>query len=111
MERNRQPGSAIVTVGLAATVYHSYVSPDWPVANDAAELQRIRAAHETVWLVYTLPAQLKAASPYLWDSIEKNFEVVKTFPGSLGGGQVVVCRDRSRNSYPLARSTSDAKVR
>jgi hypothetical protein len=106
VERNRQAGNGIVTVGLAATVYRSYVAPDWPVAGDDAELQRIRAAHETVWLVYTLPAQLKAASPQLWAAIERDFEVVRTFPGSLGGGQVVVCRDRTSNSNPLARSSS-----
>src|SRR5206468_9014850 len=103
VERNRQAGSAIVTVGLAARVYHSYVAPEWPVANDEPELQRIRAIHETVWLVYTLPAQLRAASPRLWNAIERDFEVVKSFPGSLGGGQVVVCRDRPRNSYRAAR--------
>jgi len=46
----------------------------------------------TNWLVYTLPTQLKTFRADVWRIVEDEFSVVKVFPGTLGGGQVYVCR-------------------
>jgi len=94
----RAPGDAAVAVGLAGTAFARYFAPDWPTPQTAAELEALRRSHPTVWLVYTLPIQLRAWHPDIWEAIESRFEVVRVFPGTLGGGQVVVARSRSADA-------------
>ena len=95
VEAQRQPGDAVVTVGLAAKVYRDYYASDWTICSTPEELDRLRRSHERVWLVYTLPVQLQGFLPDLWAAIQHDFSVVKTFPGTLGGGEVYVCRERT----------------
>jgi MFS family permease len=95
VERNRQPGDAVVAVGLAGMDYGRYYATQWSVAQARGELETIRQAHATVWLVYTLPVEVRAYRPDIWQMIEEEFEVVKIFPGTLGGGEVYVCRSQS----------------
>jgi mannosyltransferase len=88
------PADKIVVVGLAVHAYSKYYAPQWAVANSAQELASLRANRARVFLVYTLPIELKAAHPDLWRSVQGEFETVKVFPGTLGGGEVYVSRDR-----------------
>ncbi|HKQ77195.1 MAG TPA: glycosyltransferase family 39 protein [Blastocatellia bacterium] len=94
IEQRRQPGAAVVAVGLAGMDYGRYFAPHWSVAETQTELDAIRQAHEAVWLVYTLPIEVRAYRPDIWRIIERDFEVVKVFPGTLGGGEVYVCLKR-----------------
>ncbi|MGE0126715.1 MAG: glycosyltransferase family 39 protein [Blastocatellales bacterium] len=98
VERNRQPGDAVVAVGLAAMDYGRYFATHWSVADEREELEVIRESHSTVWLVYTIPVEVKAYHPDIWRVIEQDFEVVKVFPGTLGGGEVYVCRRQPGNA-------------
>jgi hypothetical protein len=92
VEQHRQPGDAVVAVGLAGMDYGRYFAPHWSSPETRAELEAIRQSHATVWLVYTLPIEIKAYRPDIWGIIERDFEIVKIFPGTLGGGEVYVCR-------------------
>ncbi len=94
VERNTLSGDGIVAVSLAGIVYGSYLEPHWPVANTGTELQTIQNESERVWLVYTLPIEVKAFRPDLWKMIENDYEVVKVFPGTLNGGEVFVCQKK-----------------
>jgi hypothetical protein len=96
VERLRRPEDVVVAVGLAGVDYGRYFAPHWTVANTHEELDTIGKDHSTVWVVYTLPVQLKAWHPEIWSRIESEFEVVKVFYGTLGGGEVYVCRQRPR---------------
>jgi hypothetical protein len=98
VEQHRRPGDAVVAVGLAGTDYGRYFAPHWSVAQARNELDAIRQKHAMVWLVYTLPIEVKAYHPDVWEVIEKDFEVVRVFLGTLGGGEVYVCRDRPRKT-------------
>jgi hypothetical protein len=64
------------------------------VAKTREELEAIRRSHADVWLVYTLPIELRTYVPEVWDAVQAEFEVVRTFPGTLGDGAVNVCRNR-----------------
>jgi hypothetical protein len=86
----------VVTVGLAGHAYGKYYAPEWFVAQSAEELNRFRAAHPGGPLVYTLPIELEAFHPDLWRVVRRDFEIVRTFPGTLGGGEVFVCRPKSQ---------------
>lgn len=96
IEAQRRPGDAVVGVGLAGVAYRRLFAPEWQVADSGAELAAIAAAHPRVWLVYTIPVELKAYRPDVWAEVERRFDVVKVFPGTLGAGEVYVCRERTR---------------
>lgn len=65
-----------------------------------------------MWLVYTIPLELQQFHPALWNLIKTDFEVIKVFPGTLGGGQITVCRERSDLSasmrFPFLLSTTQS---
>jgi len=94
VEENLEADAAVVAVGLAGMAYGRYYAPDWLVPQNRLELDEIRRTHPSLWLVYTLPIQLRAFHPETWDVIDADFEVVRFFPGSLGDGEVFVCRER-----------------
>lgn len=97
IESNRHQGDAVVAVGLAGVAYGKYFAPDWSAAQTQAELDAARQGRSDVWLVYTIPIQVKSYRPDVWRVIEQEFEVVKVFPGTLGGGEVFVCRQKNKN--------------
>jgi hypothetical protein len=89
-------------VGLAVYAYAQYYAPDWAVAATGPELAASEQGGQRVFLVYTLPIDLKAAHPDIWKIVTADFETIKIFPGTLGGGEVYVCRERG-NPARLAR--------
>jgi hypothetical protein len=101
VERHREPGDAVVAVGLAGADYGRYFAPHWSVAQMSGEMEPILQKHSSVWLVYTLPIEVKAYRPYIWRIIEKDFEVVRVFPGTLGGGEIYVCRYKSQRTQSV----------
>jgi hypothetical protein len=102
-ESQRRDG-AIVSVGLAARVYRTYYARHWLEARSPEELDEFRRKHKSVLVVYTLPYELQAFNPDLWAAIQSGFEPSAVFYGTLGGGEVYVCRQRAatnieRTSY------------
>jgi len=104
VENNRRQGDAVVSVGLAGGVYRRYLAQHWAVVETESELAAIQNEHETVWLVYTIPIQVKAYCPDIWDEVERDYQVVKVFPGTLGGGEVYVCQKRASTDLSLKES-------
>ncbi len=105
VEVQRRPGEMVVAVGVAGMAYSRYFAPHWLVAQTQAELDAVRRDHPAVWLVYTIPIQLKALNPEFWRMIEEEFEIVKVFPGTLGGGEIYVCRARPGKNPLRATAT------
>jgi hypothetical protein len=102
VESQRKSDEPVIAVGLAGLVYGRYFAPDWMIAATRAELDAARSDHPEVWLVYTLPIEVRAYRPDVWEAIEKEFEVVKVFPGTLGGGEVYVLKSERRLSKTSA---------
>jgi hypothetical protein len=91
VESRRSPGDRVGAVSLAGVVYGAYLEPFWPVAKTGSELESLEQGSGRVWLVYTLPIEVKAFRPELWQMIESDYQVVQVFPGTLNGGEVFVC--------------------
>jgi hypothetical protein len=104
VESHRGPNDAVVAVGLAGVAYERYYAPAWSVAQTEAELEFVRSGGGNTWLVYTLPVEVKAYRPGVWQTIQNDFTIVKVFPGTLGGGEVVVCLQRPKNTSQSAVS-------
>lgn len=97
----RQPGDAIVAVDLAGEVYRRYYAAgrqDFAYAASLEELEARRAAAGRTWVLYTLGSYIEASQPDLWQVLQRDFEVVRTFYGTLGNGAIVVLRSRRANA-------------
>ncbi|MFO0839383.1 MAG: glycosyltransferase family 39 protein [Phycisphaerae bacterium] len=114
VERERSPDDGVISVGLAGVAYNRYFAPparypNWEIAQSGDELMRARRGFARTWLIYTIPTEVKAYRPGVWEQVERDYENVRLFPGTLGDGTVFVCREKSRNpgafSAPSATST------
>ncbi len=94
VERNRQPGEAAAAAGLAGRAYNEYFATHWAAIQTRQQLEAFHRLPGRGWLVYTLAVEVRGYHPGLWEAIERDFEVARVFPGTLGGGEVVVCRER-----------------
>lgn len=109
VEHQRRPGDEVVSVGLASTPYSSYYAPSWFTAKTSGELAAIRAKGPRTFLVYTLPVALKSANPDIWQVVQTDFDTLKIFPGTLGGGEVYVCLSRQAQHTASTNSTQAGK--
>ena len=94
VESRISPGDGLVAVSLAGIVYGNYLSPHWQAVGTGPELETYQNDNNRVWLVYTIPIEIKAAKPELWRMIQDDYDVVKVFPGTLNGGEVFVCQKK-----------------
>ncbi len=92
VEGAKEPGDAVVTVGLATFPYRSLFKVNWDAAESAEQLGQIRARARRTWVVYTIPLHLRFEHPDIMTVLERDFSVVKRFSGTLNGGVLVVCR-------------------
>jgi len=81
---------AVVTVGMTSFPYQEYLETDWQAADRLAELLAIEADHPRTWVVYTFPTRLRALHPDIWERLQRRYRVAAEFPGTVGGGAVVV---------------------
>jgi hypothetical protein len=89
------PGDRVVGLDMAGRVYHRYYAVEWPEIASVDELAAHQAPDGRTWILYTLPRYLAAAKPELTRMLEMNFELVRTFPGTLGDGVIIVRRSRT----------------
>jgi len=92
VEENRLPTDTVVSVGLATFTYQKLYGKNWEKADTIQELNAIRSRNKRTWVVYTMPLHLESYFPEILSSLESEFEQVKIFPGTLGGGAVFVSR-------------------
>ncbi|MDQ3697861.1 MAG: glycosyltransferase family 39 protein, partial [Gemmatimonadota bacterium] len=90
VESSRAAGDAVVAVDLTRFPYERWLATGWRTAASAAELEAIEAGHGRTWLVYTFPARLRATEPDLWSRIQGAYTPAAEFPGTVGGGAVIV---------------------
>jgi hypothetical protein len=88
------PGDEVVVAGLAEHAYGRYYAPSWKVVRTTDDLATVRSNARRTFIVYTLPIELRAAHADLWRTIQADFVTERIFPGTLGGGEVYVCRNR-----------------
>lgn len=97
VESLRRPGDMAATVGLANIAMNGFYAPRWRAIETADQLRDLLQSDREIWLVYTLPAQIRGFQPEIWAIIQRHFKLERAFPGTLSGGEVYVCR-RSRTA-------------
>lgn len=101
VKRQIAPGGTVVAVGLAAYAYSQLYAQDWSSAETRDELDRIRGTAPETWVLYTMPLYMEAYHPELLDALASDFDLVRTFPGTLNGGTVFVYRSRLAETVGL----------
>jgi 4-amino-4-deoxy-L-arabinose transferase-like glycosyltransferase len=96
VESVRGPEDLVVTAGLAARPYREYYAPEWTPVASAGELDAIQKAGARTWLVFSFPIYMRSQHPDILDRADADFEMVREFPGSVGGGTIYVWRSHLR---------------
>jgi uncharacterized membrane protein len=93
VEANRRSTDAIRLAGLTTMPYQQYYKRDWPAVETPGQLEDAqRAAGGRVWVLYTLPIYIESRYPELWNTLRSQCTTQKIFRGTMGGGEVYVCR-------------------
>ena len=90
VEQQSIAGDAIATAGVAAIPYREFYKVEWDFLKNPEELKELRSAHKRVWLLYTMSMHMHSAHPEIMAIVERDFTLVKQFPGTLGGGTIFV---------------------
>ena len=88
----------VLVVGKAGKAFQQYYARDWPHVGTLAELQAHRAVDGRTWVLYTLPRLLAETAPDLVSVLESEFDLLRVFPGTLGGGEVIVRRGHGQDN-------------
>jgi 4-amino-4-deoxy-L-arabinose transferase-like glycosyltransferase len=89
------PDDEVAAVGLAAVTYRHYYGAPWlRFPQIPEELQALGAGGRRVWVLLTLPRDMRLRYPDLTGVIEKDFEPAARFRGTLGDGDLYLVRSR-----------------
>ena len=90
------PTDEILGLHMAGRVYELYYETDWLAVDTVDEIIDQRAVAGHTWILYTLPTFIKQGKPEMAALLEKDFETVRVFPGTLNDGEIIVARSKSR---------------
>ncbi len=86
------PGDQMATAGLATFPYNRFLHAGWQEVETPKDLETLRSGASRTWFVYTLSDHMRAVYPDLLTYVQRNFEPVRRFDGTLGDGTVYVYR-------------------
>ena len=92
VEENREAGDVVVGVGSIKYASRDYYEEPWHFVDSLEELEAVRSRGGATWLVYTFPRYVAAANPGVFEMIEKHCANAIRFRGTVGDGDVRVCR-------------------
>lgn len=95
VESHRQPSEPVLTAGAAMFPYASYYQTPWTPLEDPVPLESLIAKSERAWVVYAFPEYI---DPRLDALLTEKCGERRVFPGTVGGGDVIVCTTAARNA-------------
>lgn len=90
IEKEKQPGDNVITVGIADFPFREYYKKDWQNVKNIDELNSIMSSDGRTWLIYIMPVHSQAAYPGIIERIKQDYTEVQRFYGTLNGGEIVV---------------------
>jgi len=92
-------GVVVSAAGAACwPIENYYRRTDWPCVHSVDDLSRLLRAPEPVLVVYTLGEYIEDAQ--LRDRLRGACREIRRFPGTLGGGDMIVCDPRATMVAP-----------
>ena len=95
VEADRAPGDTATSLGLASEPLSTYFAPGWPVAASRADLVALEAQGGRVWVVTGFDDKGEADQADAFARLQRDYVLVRSFEGTLGGGEVKVYRSRA----------------
>ena len=101
VERERLPGDAVVALEVASHVYLMRGwAPTWGFTTSLPMLLEAERSAARTWVVFTLPARLRAIHPELVQHLAApRYQVVRIFPATVGGGEIHILRNDSATRH------------
>jgi 4-amino-4-deoxy-L-arabinose transferase-like glycosyltransferase len=92
VDAEKKPGDAVALVGLTNIPYQNYYGRDWPQVDTPAQLAALEKPGQATWVLYTIPIFVESRYPALWNTLQTECAQPKVFRGTMGGGEVFVCK-------------------
>jgi mannosyltransferase len=96
VERERQPGDAVTSLGVARLGFRGLYAPQWAAVDSVAELDGLRASSSATWVVIAFPGQNYGAKAQFASLLETDFDRMAVFPGTLANGAIWVYRSHPK---------------
>lgn len=103
IETRQHAQTAFVCIDLTYLPMVDYLQADCLGASSLDELQQIEAAHQEVYLFYTLPIRVKYVLPGVIGHVQDNYSLDSVLPGTLGGGDITIMTKAQTSSQPGTR--------
>jgi hypothetical protein len=99
VEASRQPGDDVVALDV---VHHVRMlrewEPAWLFSYTLPMLREVERSATRTWVVFTLPARLRANTPDLYEHVtSSSYRTIRVFPATVGGGEIHVLRNDVNN--------------
>jgi len=91
VEEHIRDGETAMVVGVTVRPLQEYLGQPWPDVRSVEDLLSARR-QGAVWLVYSFPRYVASSYPGVWSLIESDSTLEARLPGTVGGGDVLVCR-------------------
>ncbi len=88
------PRDGVAVVDMTRFPYQRWLGETWPAVTTAADLAALEAASERTWVLTTMPTRLAAVAPDVWATLQRSYREAARFPGTLGGGAIIVMVNR-----------------
>ena len=93
VRQNRMQGDQVAVVGTTAAIpFIDYLGQPWQRVDRAEQLSGLRSGGREVLLIYTFPAYIQVRTPELWKMIQSDCKRLKSFHGTIAGGDIHVLR-------------------
>jgi mannosyltransferase len=93
IEEKERPGDQVVVVGFNATfAFQKFLQVNWPEVRTLDDLNDIRSRSTRTWLVYTISRHIESEYPGIYESLQRDFTLIKAFPGTLEDGEIYAWR-------------------
>ncbi|MBM4266290.1 MAG: hypothetical protein FJ144_06730 [Deltaproteobacteria bacterium] len=104
LRRERRPGD-VVLVTNSRRVFLDYYGLEGRAIGSVADVEEARREADRVWLLHTFPVAHRSARSEIEEVVEREFEAVGRFPGTVRGGDVLVWRwERAPQARPFNAS-------
>jgi hypothetical protein len=90
VQANLIPGDAVAIANLTIPPYQDYLQTDWQAIESVDDLKEIQNYSNRTWILVTFPNVLEASFPEISQVIQSEFQLAKTFWGTVGDGQIYV---------------------
>lgn len=94
VDREAGAADAVATVDLTRYPYQAFYRKAYVPVDSLPALQQLEQDHPHTWVLYTFPIRLAVVQPAIWERLQQRYTVAARFPGTVGGGAIVVMKSQ-----------------